>query len=100
MYKIDHFSKPDEDAMSHVSAAEARKNLADLVNRVAYGKERVVLTRHGKELCALVPIEELSLLERLRTTVDEMDVDAVRAEAATGETVEWAKLRRELGLTG
>lgn len=44
---------------------EARKDLAELVNQVAYRGERVVLTRHGKVMAALISAEELELLERL-----------------------------------
>lgn len=38
---------------------EARAQFSDLVNRVGFGKERIVLTRHGKPLVALVPAEML-----------------------------------------
>ena len=38
--------------------------LAELLSRAAYGKERFVLTRHGKEMGAIVPVEDLDLLER------------------------------------
>jgi len=40
--------------MENISAADARKQLAELLSRAAYGKERFVLTRHGKEMGALV----------------------------------------------
>ena len=52
--------------MENISAADARKQLAELLSRAAYGKERFVLTRHGKEMGALVPVEDLALLERLK----------------------------------
>lgn len=42
---------------------QARAQLADLVNRVAYTGERVVLTRHGKPIVAIVPVAELARLE-------------------------------------
>ena len=45
---------------------EARKEFADLVNRVAYSGERIALTRRGKVMAALVSAEDLELLERLR----------------------------------
>jgi prevent-host-death family protein len=45
---------------------EARKEFADLVNRVAYTGERIALTRRGKVMAALVSAEDLELLERLR----------------------------------
>jgi prevent-host-death family protein len=45
---------------------EARKEFADLVNRVAYTGERVALTRRGKVMAAIVSAEDLELLESLR----------------------------------
>ncbi|MEV4256322.1 type II toxin-antitoxin system Phd/YefM family antitoxin [Spirillospora sp. NPDC049652] len=45
---------------------EARKVLADLINRVVYAGEEVVLTRHGKTVAALVSPEELEVLRMLR----------------------------------
>ena len=85
--------------MSQISTGDARRNLADLVNRVAFGKERVILTRHGKNVCALVPIEDLSLLERLHRAAENRDVDEALRDASGGRTVDWASLRRELGLS-
>jgi len=86
--------------MTDVSTAEARRNLAELLNRVAYGKERVVVTRHGKELAAIIPIEELSLLDRLGEAVNARDVAAALQEQDGGETTRWTALRQELGLDG
>ncbi|MCA9858082.1 MAG: type II toxin-antitoxin system Phd/YefM family antitoxin [Thermomicrobiales bacterium] len=42
-----------------MSATEVRENFVEVINRVAYGDERVVRTRHGKALVALVPIDDL-----------------------------------------
>lgn len=42
-----------------IPVTQARAELAELVNRVVYAEERVVLTRHGKPLVALVPAEEV-----------------------------------------
>ncbi len=41
---------------------EARARLADLANRVVYGGERVVLTRHGRPFAALISAGDLELL--------------------------------------
>lgn len=48
-----------------VPVTEARKDLAELVNQVAYRGERIVLTRHGKAVAAIVSAEDLELLDRL-----------------------------------
>lgn len=41
-----------------VPVTEARAEFSELINRVGYGGERVVITRHGKPLVALVPASE------------------------------------------
>jgi prevent-host-death family protein len=47
-----------------VPVTQARADLAELVSRVGYTGERIVLTRHGKPLAALVPMDDLETLER------------------------------------
>jgi prevent-host-death family protein len=47
-----------------VPVTQARADLADLVSRVGYSGERILLTRHGKALAALVPVSDLEDLER------------------------------------
>ena len=84
--------------MKSITTVEARKNLAELLNRAAYGGERFVVTRHGKELVAIVPLEELSLLDRLRTLLEARDFEAALKEVADAGTVPWEDVRRELGL--
>ena len=47
-----------------IPVTQARAELAELINRVVYGDERVVVTRHGKPLVALVSAADLEELER------------------------------------
>lgn len=61
--------------MNEVPVSEARRDLSELTNRVAYGDERIMLTRHGKGLVALVPIADAELLQRLE---DESDLEIAR----------------------
>lgn len=51
--------------MAMMSVAEARKQFSELVARVAYTGERVVIEGRGKPMMALVSIEDLQRLERL-----------------------------------
>jgi prevent-host-death family protein len=48
---------------SEIPVTQARDELADLVSRVAYGHERIVLTRHSKPVACLVSPEDLARLE-------------------------------------
>ncbi|WP_406325804.1 type II toxin-antitoxin system Phd/YefM family antitoxin [Streptomyces niveus] len=61
-----------------IPVTQARAELADLINRVVYGEERVVVTRHGKPLVALVSAADLARLENLKT--EEADGAAVAEE--------------------
>jgi prevent-host-death family protein len=40
-----------------ITTVSARQHFSDLINRVAYGKDRIVLTRRNRPLAAVVPIE-------------------------------------------
>jgi prevent-host-death family protein len=84
--------------MESMTTAEARKQLAELVNRVAYGKERVVLTRHGREVAALVPLEDLKLLERLRGRLTRRQVQRALREVQERGSLPWEALREVLDL--
>jgi prevent-host-death family protein len=77
--------------------SEARESFSTTVNRVAYGGERVVLTRHGKRVAAVVPLDDLELLEALE---DAVDVDDARRRLAGDEIawVDWTELKSRLGL--
>lgn len=73
-----------------------RDNLSDLVDRVATCKERIILTRAGKELVAIVPVEDLELMEATEERLDIEDARAARREAEEQGTISLAALRREL----
>lgn len=84
--------------MKPITTAEARRNMADLLNRAAYGGERFVVTRHGKELVAIVPIGDATLLERLRVLLEKHDYEAALEAVSELGTVPWDEVRRDLDL--
>lgn len=82
--------------MVTLSTVKAREGFSETVNRSAYGKERIVLTRRGKGIAAVVPIEDLELLERLE---DEIDIkEAKRALKEGGKPVTIGELKKRYGL--
>jgi prevent-host-death family protein len=79
-----------------ISAADARKRFANIINRVAYGKESFVLTRRGEPLAAIVSMDDLLLLHEIE---EQMDIDdAWKARNEPSENISWEKLREELEL--
>ncbi len=49
-----------------VSMTQAKNELADVVNRAAYGGERIILISRGKPKAAIISFEDLQLLEGLQ----------------------------------
>ena len=83
--------------MAQMTASAAREEFAEVLNRVAYGKERIVLHRHGKPLVAIIPVEDLQLLERLiEEEEDRIDVEEARRILAdpTDEGVPLEQVKR------
>ena len=72
-----------------------------MLNRAAYGKERTIVSRRGKDLAAVIPVEDLQLLERLaREEMARLDVQAARAamaEARTKGSISLARAKKRLG---
>ncbi|MEV6651648.1 type II toxin-antitoxin system Phd/YefM family antitoxin [Streptomyces sp. NPDC051219] len=60
-----------------IPVTQARAELAELINRVVYGGERVVVTRHGKPLVALVSAADLQRLESAAESAEESVVSSV-----------------------
>lgn len=50
--------------MRRIAVSAARERIADVIAEVARRRQRIVLTRHGREVGAIVPLEDL---DRLRT---------------------------------
>lgn len=81
--------------MLYLSAGEARRNFADSLNRVAFGGERIVLTRRGKTVAAIVPIDDLHILEQLE---DKIDVEDAKKATIENESVTWEQVKEEAGI--
>jgi prevent-host-death family protein len=88
----------EERAMDSVNTTEARENLAEVINRVAYAKDRVRITRRGKQVAAVVPIEDLELLERMEDEIDIREAKKALAEARKLGTIPWEEAKKELEL--
>ena len=84
--------------MGHLPASKAREGFSDTINRVAFGKERVVLRRRGKEVAAVVPIDDLRLLEELEERIDLADARAALAETRKKGAKSLDAILKEIGL--
>ena len=84
----------------NMGIAEIRDHLADALNRVVYGHERVILERRGKPTAAIISLDDLALLEAME---DREDIKAAKRALADmrrkGEKpVSWDDVKKQLGL--
>ncbi|RPH77089.1 MAG: prevent-host-death family protein [Nitrospiraceae bacterium] len=66
--------------MGNPTGKKGRQGFADAINRAAFGNERVLLRRRGRAIAAVVPINDLRLLEALENRVDLVEVRTALAQ--------------------
>lgn len=80
-----------------INTADAKEQFIDLINLVAHNKERIVLTRRGKDIAAIIPIEDLKLLLESQDKHDLRDaIDALKEARSVG-TLTIEQLKEDLG---
>ena len=84
--------------MTRINVGDLRSRLADMINQVAFGKERVILQRRGRDVVAVVSLEDLSVLEKIEEHIDLDEARRSLAETKKKGVVSWAKLKADLDL--
>lgn len=84
--------------MDTLSIAEVRNNLADALNRVAYGGERLVFARRGKPVAALVSPEDLAALEEIENKIDIREARTALRDYDRHGGVSLKEFRKQRGL--
>ena len=80
-----------------VSVSEARRKLADIVDRVGSEGVRIVLRRRGRDVAALVSPSDLEALDALDDRCDLLDSLDALADVRTRGGVPWAELKDDTG---
>lgn len=80
------------------SFSEARSHLADIANEVIYAGKRAILTRKGKQVVAIVSMEDLEALNAIEDQIDLDDVRKALADVKKHGTVSLEAVKRKLKL--
>jgi prevent-host-death family protein len=67
--------------VTKLSSREARIKFSEIINRARYARERTVITSSGKEVAAVVSMDDLKLLEAVLEEI-EYRQDLTAAESA------------------
>jgi prevent-host-death family protein len=77
-----------------IAVSDLRDSLADVLGRVQYAKERVVVTNYGRPVGVIVPLDDLELIEALEDQVDvQAALEARNDPENAGERVSWRELK-------
>lgn len=68
---------------TEIPASEVRGQISEVISRVAYGGERVIISRNGKAQVAVIPMADL---DRLRQLDDQREARRRRAAQAVADT--------------
>ena len=82
--------------MARLTTSEARHEFAEVINRVAYLGERVILHRRGKDVAVIISVEDLALLERYEDAVDIREAKRSLREAQKKGTKPLARVMNEM----
>ena len=82
--------------MTRLTASQLREDMATAINKVAFGGERIVLQRNNKDVAALVPMEDLTLLIELEDRADLVEIRKALEEP--GSNIRWEDIKKELGI--
>ena len=80
--------------MEVVSVNEARAQFSELMAKVAYGGQRVVVERRGKPLVVWISVEELHRMEELESNPDHRRAARSRALVAAAAVRERIQIER------
>ncbi len=56
----------DPRILSSVSTNELRDSLSQTINRAAFGREPVLVTRRGRKIAAIISVVDLAFLEEMK----------------------------------
>lgn len=71
--------------VTEVNAVNFRQNLGEMLNRVEYRNESIVIQKDGKPVAALVDAEMFARIRRMRERFEELSGRIGKAYAATPE---------------
>ncbi len=86
--------------MARRNVVELQNSRSEILEQAEYRGERIIIHRGGRAVAALVPLEDLELLERLlEEAEDRLDVETARAALAeSDERIPYTTIRERLGL--
>lgn len=85
----------EHEAANTVPMSRVRRELSGIISRVAFGGERVEITRNNKRVAVILSPDDADLLRELE---DRLDLEAAREALKDKRRFPLAEVKKELGL--
>lgn len=86
--------------MAEMASHSPGEDCAGFIDRAVREKERVRVTRDGKDVAAVIPIEDLELLEQFEDHLDLLEaLEALDEAVEKGGVIPWEQFEAELSLS-
>jgi prevent-host-death family protein len=70
---------------TYVSIGQVKRDISELVNRVAYGREQIILTSRGKPKAVLISVEDFERLRQKPRQDDQWTAWLARSDALAAD---------------
>jgi antitoxin (DNA-binding transcriptional repressor) of toxin-antitoxin stability system len=81
--------------MSKISTSVARQRFSEILSKAEFAGERTILHRRKKPVAAVVPIQDLELIERME---DLVDIEDARKALKEKGRIPLSQIKRDLGM--
>lgn len=81
--------------MTKVSMTKARQDFTNIANRVMFGGERICIEKNNKPAVAVVPVEDLEIIEAIE---DKIDLEEALKALKKPGFITLKALKKELGI--
>jgi prevent-host-death family protein len=78
-----------------INSAKARRSFSDLLNETGFGGHRTVITRKGKAVAAMVPLDDLEAIQVLEDQKDVTEAQCILSDKES-EFIPWEQAKKEL----
>jgi prevent-host-death family protein len=82
--------------LKRLNASVAREEFSELLNQVSYLGERIIVHRRGKNVAALVSLEDLQLIQEIEDRLD--NAAAAAALNEPGASIPWEQVKKDLSI--
>ncbi len=95
LYIMYNSNTPLEIEVKQINSAKARKTFSNLLNESGFGGNGIVVTRKGKAVAAVVPLEDLEAIQALEDHEDTEEAKRILSNP-NREFISWEEAEKEL----